>query len=126
LTELLRDPNVRFPGESSEYRQARNQLLAAEEELKRRNEEVAAQRRALPAGGLLKEDYVFESATDGGVGTEVRFSELFAPGKHRWAAEMIFANGDSKALDPIWPIFGALDLTPDGRGDGAAYPNLRY
>jgi predicted dithiol-disulfide oxidoreductase (DUF899 family) len=52
--------------------------LEAEDELRRLNEQVAAQRRALPAGGLLAEDYVFESAADG---SEVRFSELFAPGK---------------------------------------------
>src|SRR5262245_58189911 len=37
------------------------------------------QRRALPAGGLIREDYVFESAADG---SKVRFSELFAPGKN--------------------------------------------
>jgi hypothetical protein len=30
--ETLRDPNIRFPGESSEYRRARNQLLEAEDE----------------------------------------------------------------------------------------------
>ena len=76
--ETLRDPNIRFPGESSEYRRARNQLLEAEDELRRLNEQVAAQRRALPAGGLLAEDYIFESPGDG---SEVRFSELFAPGK---------------------------------------------
>jgi predicted dithiol-disulfide oxidoreductase (DUF899 family) len=75
----LRNPNVTFPGESSEYRSARNELLAAEDELRRLNEQVAAQRRALPAGGLLAEDYVFESAGDG---SAVRFSELFAPGKN--------------------------------------------
>src|ERR1700757_5327522 len=76
--EVLLDPSVHFPGESSEYRRARNQLLEAEDELRRLNEQVAAQRRARPAGGLLAEDYVFESAADG---SEVRFSELFAPGK---------------------------------------------
>jgi predicted dithiol-disulfide oxidoreductase (DUF899 family) len=76
--ETLREPDIKFPGESSEYRRARNQLLEAEDELRRLNEQVAAQRRALPAGGLLAEDYVFESAADG---SEVRFSELFAPGK---------------------------------------------
>ena len=76
--ETLRDPNITFPGESSEYRGARNQLLKAEDELRRLNEEVAAQRRALPAGGLVAEDYVFESAADGSM---VRFSELFTPGK---------------------------------------------
>src|SRR6267154_6308623 len=76
--EVLLDPNLHFPGESSEYRRARNQLLEAEDELRRLNERVAAQRRALPAGGLVAEDYVFESAADG---NEVRFSEVFAPGK---------------------------------------------
>ena len=76
--EVLLDSNVHFPGESGEYRRARNELLEAEAELRRLNERVAAQRRALPAGGLIKEDYVFESAADG---SKVRLSELFAPGK---------------------------------------------
>jgi hypothetical protein len=31
--ELLLDPNIQFPGESSEYRRARNQLLESEREL---------------------------------------------------------------------------------------------
>src|ERR1700746_2347379 len=77
--EVLLAPNVQFPGESREYRRARNELLEAEAELRRLNEQVAAKRRALPAGGLLKEDYVFEAAGDG---NKVRFSELFAPGKN--------------------------------------------
>jgi predicted dithiol-disulfide oxidoreductase (DUF899 family) len=76
--ETLRDPNITFPGESSEYRRARNELLEAEDELRRLNEQVAAQRRALPAGGPIAEDYVFESAADG---SEIRFSELFARGR---------------------------------------------
>ena len=49
--ETLRDPNITFPGETSEYRHARNELLEAEDALRRLNEQVAAQRRALPAGG---------------------------------------------------------------------------
>jgi len=241
--EVLLDQDIQFPGESSEYRRARNQLLEAEDELRRMTEQVAAQRRSLPAGGLVREDYVFESAADG---SEVRFSQLFAPGKdslviynmmfprwsedpragapggktallplveqpcpsctslvdglegaafhlaerinlvviakttpdrlgsfaqergwrdlrllssrnntfnrdyhaespdggqlpvlnvfyrdqdgihHRWMSEMTFTHGDTSSLDPVWPIFGALDLTPDGRGDQAAYPNLQY
>jgi predicted dithiol-disulfide oxidoreductase (DUF899 family) len=40
---------------------------------------VAAQRRALPPGGIVPEDYRFEWAV-GGSG-EVSFSELFAPGR---------------------------------------------
>ena len=73
------DPAIRFPGESGDYRLARNRLLEAETELRRAIERVAAQRRALPPGGAVPEDYVFEEAADGG--GEVRFSQLFAPGK---------------------------------------------
>ena len=52
-----------YPGEQGRYREARDALLAAEIELRRRIEEVAAMRRALPLGGALKDDYVF---TEGG------------------------------------------------------------
>ena len=241
--KVLLDPNIRFPRESGEYRRARNQLLEAENELRQMNEQVAAQRRALPVGGLIAEDYVFESAADG---SEVRFPELFAPGKdalviynmmfprwsedpragapggktallplveqpcpsctslvdglegaafhlaerinlvviaktspdrlgtyaqergwrnlrllssrnntfnrdyhaeapdggqlpvlnvfsrdedgihHHWASEMTFKRGDTSSLDPVWAIYGVLDLTREGRGDSAAYPNLQY
>lgn len=41
---------MRFPGESAEYRRARNSLLGAEIELRRSIEAVAAQRRRLPRG----------------------------------------------------------------------------
>ncbi|RAU99402.1 hypothetical protein DQP58_03800 [Mycobacterium colombiense] len=239
----LRDSNIKFPGESAEYRRARNQLLETEDALRRLSEQVAAQRRALPVGGLLAEDYVFESAADG---SRIRFSELFAPGKdtlviyhmmfprwsrdaragaaggqtallplaeqpcpsctsvvdglngpathiadrvnlivvaktdparlgsyaqergwhnvrllssrnntfnrdyhgetpdgeqlpvlnvfsrdedgirHRWSSELTFVRGDNSPIDPIWPIFGLLDLTPNGRGETATYPSLQY
>jgi predicted dithiol-disulfide oxidoreductase (DUF899 family) len=59
---VVLNPAVRFPGESSEYWDARNELLEAEAELRRLNEQVAAQRRAHPPGGLVKEDYIFETA----------------------------------------------------------------
>jgi predicted dithiol-disulfide oxidoreductase (DUF899 family) len=42
---------VRFPGESDEYRAARDALLRAEIELREPTEAVAAQRRRLPLGG---------------------------------------------------------------------------
>jgi predicted dithiol-disulfide oxidoreductase (DUF899 family) len=71
------DPEIRFPGESSEYRRERERLLEAEIELRRQTERVAAQRRALPPGGAVTEDYRFEAVDGTG---EVRFSELFAPG----------------------------------------------
>jgi predicted dithiol-disulfide oxidoreductase (DUF899 family) len=59
------DPAIRFPGESREYREARSRLLAAEIELRRMIERVAMQRRALPPGGAVPEDYVFEEAAPG-------------------------------------------------------------
>ena len=59
-SELARKNTTRFPNEDGEYRQARDALLAEEIELKRHMERVAAQRRALPPGGLVPEDYVFE------------------------------------------------------------------
>jgi predicted dithiol-disulfide oxidoreductase (DUF899 family) len=68
--------HVHFPGESAAYRAARNALLDEEMELRRQIEHVAAQRRALPPGGVLPQDYTFEGE-DG----PVRFSELFARGK---------------------------------------------
>jgi predicted dithiol-disulfide oxidoreductase (DUF899 family) len=45
-----------FPGESEEYRSAREELLSAESELRRHEERVAAQRRALPLGGEVQSD----------------------------------------------------------------------
>jgi predicted dithiol-disulfide oxidoreductase (DUF899 family) len=73
------DHDIRFPGESGEYRRARNELLEAEIELRRAIERVATQRRALPLGGAVPDDYRFEEAS--GDPGEVSFSELFAPGK---------------------------------------------
>src|SRR5437763_16820394 len=72
------DSGMRFPGESEEYRRERNRLLEAEVALRRAIEEVAAQRRRLPPGGVVPDDYEFEDAVDG---ASVRFSELFAAGK---------------------------------------------
>jgi predicted dithiol-disulfide oxidoreductase (DUF899 family) len=77
-TSVPPDSGIHFPGESSEYRSARNDLLEAEIELRRAIERVAAQRRRLPAGGAVPQDYVFEDAFD--LGRTVRFSELFSPG----------------------------------------------
>jgi predicted dithiol-disulfide oxidoreductase (DUF899 family) len=73
--------SIAFPGESSEYRAARDRLLAHEVELRRATEAVAAARRELPPGGVVPEDYVFESARVDDTGMGVRLSELFAPGK---------------------------------------------
>jgi predicted dithiol-disulfide oxidoreductase (DUF899 family) len=70
-----------FPGESTEYRRERDRLLDDEIELRRAMERVAATRRRLPPGGVVPQDYVFQGAGADGTPTEVRLSELFAPGK---------------------------------------------
>src|SRR5829696_1437931 len=72
--------SITFPGESPEYREARDRLLVREVELRRAMEAVAEARRSLPPGGPVPEDYVFQGAGPGGEPTEVRLSELFPPG----------------------------------------------
>jgi Bacterial protein of unknown function (DUF899) len=73
--------NISFPGESRRYRAGRDRLLEREVELRRAMEAVAA-RRELPPGGIVPEDYVFQGANAEGRPTDVRLSELFAPGKN--------------------------------------------
>jgi predicted dithiol-disulfide oxidoreductase (DUF899 family) len=73
--------SIAFPGESAAYRAARDRLLEQEVELRRAMEAVAAARRGLPLGGVVPEDYVFHGRREGVAPTDVRLSELFAPGK---------------------------------------------
>ena len=74
--------SITFPGESSEYRAARNLLLEQEIELRRAMEAVAAARRRLPPGGVVLEDYVFQGGGAEGTPTDVSLSELFASDKN--------------------------------------------
>ncbi|MGH8495853.1 MAG: DUF899 family protein [Gammaproteobacteria bacterium] len=73
--------SIAYPGESAEYRAARNRLLEQEIDLRRQMEAVAAARRKLPPGGEVPEDYIFQARGADGRLTVVRMSELFAPGK---------------------------------------------
>ncbi|HEY1516479.1 MAG TPA: DUF899 family protein [Solirubrobacteraceae bacterium] len=72
---------IALPGESADYRAARDRLLEQEVELRRAMEAVAAARRELPPGGPVQQDYVFQGAGADGAATDVRLSELFEPGK---------------------------------------------
>jgi predicted dithiol-disulfide oxidoreductase (DUF899 family) len=90
---------VRFPGESAQYRAARDRLLEQEIGLRRAMEAVAVARRELPPGGIVPEDYVFQGAGADGAPTDVRLSELFAPGKDSLVAySMMFPRdpGDER------------------------------
>ena len=77
--------SVRFPNETTAYREAREALLTAEMDLRRRTEEVAALRRGMPAGGAVPTDYEFDEIVVDPSGAErvqsVRLSGLFAPGQ---------------------------------------------
>jgi predicted dithiol-disulfide oxidoreductase (DUF899 family) len=73
--------SITLPGESAEYRAARDRLLQREIELRRVMEAVAAARRALPPGGRPKTDYVFQGIGENGSRIDIRLSELFERGK---------------------------------------------
>jgi predicted dithiol-disulfide oxidoreductase (DUF899 family) len=92
--------HLRFPGESASYRTARNELLAEEMELRRALERLAAQRRALPPGGELKEDYVFERSNARGQAARVRMSALFAGGKNTLAIYIFMFGPERKRPCP--------------------------
>jgi predicted dithiol-disulfide oxidoreductase (DUF899 family) len=66
--------------ETSDYRAARDALLASEIALRRQMEAVAAQLRALPLGGEVPEDYVFDAVGATDAATVTRRSELFRGG----------------------------------------------
>lgn len=72
--------HLSFPNESADYRAARNALLHAEIALRRQIEAVAAQRRALPPGGEVPTDYVFERIGANLMPEKVALSALF--GEH--------------------------------------------
>jgi predicted dithiol-disulfide oxidoreductase (DUF899 family) len=108
--------SFRFPGETDSYRRARNQLLQAEIDLRRRVEEVAALRRQLPLGGEIREDYVFEEGSadlnDAQTVRQVRLSQLFQPGKDTLAIYSFMFGPKMKAACPMCSsIIDALNGT---------------
>ncbi|MGD0525792.1 MAG: DUF899 family protein [Polyangiaceae bacterium] len=97
----------RFPAESPEYRAARDELLAAERDLRAQVERVAAMRRKLPPGGLVPEDYAFvtsdASSTSGT--SRVKLSELFAPGRDTLLLYGFMYGPEMKAPCPMCTAF---------------------
>ena len=106
--------HLTIPGESDEYRTARNLLLDEEIALRRQIERVAAQRRALPPGGVVNEDYAFD-----GNGGAVKLSELFTPGKDTLAIYS-FMYGPEREL----PCVGCTHFL-DGLNGSAQHINQR-
>lgn len=97
---------VRFPGETAEYRQARDLLLEAEIALRRQIEAVAAMRRALPPGGPAPEDYVFEEGEDA---RPVRLSELFGDKPTLVAYSFMYGPQMEQACPSCTSILDSLD-----------------
>src|ERR687895_1264099 len=95
---------MNFPNESKEYRAARDKLLAAEIELRKQVETVAAQRRKLPAGGEVPEDYVFE-----GEKGPVRLSQLFENGNTLVAYRFMYGPKMQKACPMCTSMLDGLD-----------------
>jgi predicted dithiol-disulfide oxidoreductase (DUF899 family) len=106
---------IAFPGESAEYRAARNRLLEQEIELRRAMEAVAAARRGLPPGGIVPQDYTFQAEGPGGSLAGVRLSELFAPGKDSLVIySMMFPRASDD--DSPGPVTGQTALLPLAEG----------
>jgi predicted dithiol-disulfide oxidoreductase (DUF899 family) len=106
---------IRYPGETDEYRAARNELLHAERDLRAQLEAVAALRRKLPRGGPVKEDYTFEELR-GGALRQTKLSELFAPGKSSLIVYSYMFGPDAERPCPMCSCF--LD------GVNAYFPHL--
>ncbi len=105
----LRTHAMRFPGESSKYRTARNRLLTAERDLRRRVEQVAVMRRKLPLGGQVPEDYVFEEGGTDLAATNtvhsVKLSELFRGGLNTLVVYSFMFSPDMKQACPMCTSF---------------------
>jgi predicted dithiol-disulfide oxidoreductase (DUF899 family) len=106
---------ITFPGESSAYRAARERLLEQELELRRATEAVAAARRALPPGGVVPEDFVFHGSSADRTSTDVRLSELFAPGKDSLVIYNFMFPRDP-ADERAGPELGETALLPPAQG----------
>src|SRR5260370_20322028 len=115
--------SISFPGESLEYRAARDRLLMQEAELRRVTEAVAAARRELPPGGIVPQDYVFQQAGPGGTPTKVKLSELFVPGKDTLVIyNFMFPRARRRAAMPALH-FHARCI---GRGRAAHHPARQF
>lgn len=100
-----------FPGESDAYRTARDKLLAAEIDLRQRIADVAAMRQALPLGGALKTDYVFDEKVDGST-RQTRFADLFETNKESLVIySLMYAPGDELACTACTSVLDGLNGT---------------
>lgn len=100
---------IAFPNESRAYREARDALAQREAELVRQMQAITMQRQALPPGGEIPEDYVFDRIGDDGTAATVRMSELFDDSDTLMLYNPMFPRmcGDNRPL-PTSGIFAEL------------------
>ena len=103
--ELAAKNKAHFPDETPEYRRARNALLAEEIGLRRHIEDVAKLRRALPPGGVVPEDYIFEGSRG-----PVHLSQLFGDKDTLVLYSMMFGSERERAC----PMCTAMLTSWDG------------
>lgn len=101
----------RYPNESRKYRAARDALLKEERGLVKKVKAVAAKRRKLPMGGELKEDYVFQWASDRKLGQRVKFSELFGDKDTLLLYSFMFGPGWDNPCPSCTSLMDGFDRT---------------
>ena len=104
---------MHFPGESTEYRQARERVLQLEIELRRAAEAAARARRELPPGGVVPQDYVFEGVLQpdklaSRVGP-IRLSELFGARDTLVIYSYMFGPEREQPCPMCTPLLDGLD-----------------
>jgi len=97
--DLAATNKAHYTNESAEYRAARNELIVEEIELRRHLEHVASQRRALPKGGEIPQDFLLASETG-----SLRFSSLFGD-KHTLMIYSMMYGPQRKAPCPMCTSF---------------------
>jgi predicted dithiol-disulfide oxidoreductase (DUF899 family) len=109
-----------FPGESEAYRTTRDKLLAAEIDLRKQTETVAALRRALPLGGQVKENYAFDEDVAGNR-VQATIADLFAPGKDSLLLYSFMYAPGGDACPSCNSILDALNGSAPHIGDRANF-----
>lgn len=106
---MSRFHNNVFPNETKSYRIARDALLEEEIELRRHIESVARLKMNLPFGGIIKEDYVFDTGGDTLEDQEtirqVKFSDLFRDGKTNLIVYSFMFSSDAETPCPACTSF---------------------
>ncbi len=101
---------MQFPNESAAHRAARDLLLEQELALRRAMEAVAVARRALPPGGLVPQDYVFQGRRAEGSTGRVRLSEQFTVGDTLVVYNFMFPRSPSDGRPG--PVVGTTARLP--------------